>query len=91
MSSGYPRYSLNYTTTYAFNGIGPKWLQGFKVGGSVLAYWKYSQYYYYPQSLSLNSLNRVMFYKPNLTIFNGIFGYTRKLARVTVTTPGEHQ
>jgi outer membrane receptor for ferric coprogen and ferric-rhodotorulic acid len=80
--TGVPKYSANLTNVYTFrDGL----LRGFRVGGSVMTYWKSSLYYYYPNGAGQPN-TRALWYKPDLHTVSGIFGYEMRLGRYTFST-----
>ncbi|BET66790.1 hypothetical protein ASA1KI_17080 [Opitutales bacterium ASA1] len=81
-TTGYPEYSANLTTHYAFTR--DNWMKGFGVGGSVLLSWKNRSYYYYATPLNASNaltLQRTLFYQPNLRQVNLTVSYQRKFGR----------
>ncbi len=80
--TGVPKYSANFTNVYTFReGL----LKGFRMGGTVVASWKSSLYYYYPAGVAQPN-NRALWYRPNLQTVSGILGYERRLGRYTFST-----
>jgi hypothetical protein len=80
--TGVPKYSANLTNVYTFrDGL----LRGFRVGGSVVAYWKSSLYYYYPNGAGQPN-TRALWYRPDLKTVSGILGYERRMGRYTFST-----
>jgi outer membrane receptor for ferric coprogen and ferric-rhodotorulic acid len=80
--TGVPKFSANMTNVYTFREGA---LRGLRVGGSVVAYWKSSLYYYYPQGVAQPN-NRALWYRPNLQTVSGILGYERKVGRYSWST-----
>lgn len=81
-TTGYPEYSANFTTNYAFTR--DNWLKGFSVGGSMSLAWKYRSYYYYATPLTAANaltLERTLFYRPNMQQVNLTVSYRRKIGR----------
>jgi hypothetical protein len=81
-TTGYPEYSANFTTNYAFTS--DNWLKGFSVGGSVNLAWKYRSYYYYASPLNAGNaltLERTLFYRPDMQQVNLTVSYRRKIGR----------
>jgi hypothetical protein len=59
-------------------------MKGFGVGGSVLLSWKNRSYYYYATPLNASNaltLQRTLFYQPNLRQVNLTVSYQRKFGR----------
>jgi len=79
-TTGYPEYAVNWTNVYEFP-LGQGWLSGFKVGGTLSAQWKLREYYYYTSGVSVGAARALESF-PNLTTFNGIFGYSHKFKRI---------
>ena len=79
LTTGYPKFSCNFTNSYTFDS---GWLKGLQVGGSARAFWKSAQYYYYVSGVGPAS-PRIPFYMPNACLFDLLLGYTRKFKRIT--------
>ena len=79
LTSGYPKYSVNYTNLYTF---ASGWAKGFRLGGTVGLSWQQRGHYYYPGGVGLDS-DRTLFYRPDRRRFDLIAGYERKLGRFT--------
>jgi outer membrane receptor protein involved in Fe transport len=85
-TTGYPEYSLNYTSVYTFS---HGWLRGIRVGGTASVSWKIRDYYWYPEGIVYSPQSpapRIPFYLPTQTQFNLILGYSRRFRRVTFNT-----
>jgi outer membrane receptor protein involved in Fe transport len=80
--TGFPKYSMNFTNMYTFR---EGRLRGFRVGGTVVAMWKNSLYYYYPNGIAQPN-TRTMFYLPNRTTVSAILGYEKRFPRFTFST-----
>jgi len=81
-TAGYPEYSANFTTNYAFTRDG--WLKGFGVGGSLNLSWRNRSYYYYATPLTAANtltLRRTLFYRPDMQQLNLTVSYRREIGR----------
>ncbi len=79
LTTGYPKWSFNFTNSYSFDqGL----LKGLQIGGSARVFGRLATYYYYVNGVSPTS-PRIPFYMPNATLFDLLLGYTRKFKRVT--------
>ena len=79
---GYPHYSFNTTSIYTFDeGL----LKGFRLGGTLARSIQNRGFYYYPNGVGPGA-NRVVYYRSNLTQFNGITGYSWRLGPFPMST-----
>lgn len=81
-TTGYPEYSANFTTDYSFTG--DNLLKGLSVGGSLIMSWRNRSYYYYATPLTASNaltLQRTLFYRPDMEQINLSVSYRRKFGR----------
>jgi outer membrane receptor protein involved in Fe transport len=79
---GFARYSANLTAMYTFpRGV----LKGLRLGGTAVAKWGKSSYYYYPKTIAQPN-HRDLFSFPDLVTVTGIAAYEFKLGRFPITT-----
>jgi outer membrane receptor protein involved in Fe transport len=82
LTTGYPKYSFNYTNLYTFSS---GWAKGVRLGGTVSLTWQQRGHYYYPRGVGLDS-ERTLFYRPDRRRVDLIAGYERRFGRFTWNT-----
>ncbi len=78
---GYPKFNFNMTQIYTFD---QGKLKGFRIGGTVTRSWQNRAYYYYPNGVTVGA-TRLVYFRPDMTQFNLITGYSWKLGRFPVS------
>ena len=77
-SLGFPKVSGNITSVYTFSS---GWIKGLELGGTVASEWDEALFYYYPQGYPQSQ--RTLYVAPVQATFNGIFGYSHKIGRIS--------
>jgi hypothetical protein len=78
---GYPKYNFNFTSMYSFS---EGKLKGFRFGGTVTRSWQNRAYYYFPTGVTAGA-SRVVYFRPDLTQFNPVAGYSWKQGRFPIS------
>lgn len=81
-TTGFPRYSANFTSVYTIS-EGPA--KGVRFGGTVGLGWKNTWYYYDPNGVS-PVRPRIPLYKNTLVRFDPVLGYEHRFRRLTFST-----
>ena len=83
VTSGYPEYSANFTSTYT---VREGRLKGLDLGGSLILGWRNRGFYYYPNNYTGASSERTLFFTPTRVSVNPMLAYTHRFRRVTWAT-----
>jgi len=78
---GYPKFNFTFTNMYTFS---TGRLKGFRIGGTVTRSWRNSAYYYFPTGVAVGA-NREIYYRPDLTQFHPVAGYSWRMGRFPVS------